>query len=128
MHFMITSYGKSRIYTNCISLSKNSQAYTDNLLKDYKKQILNFGDGPENENYAERLSDQEKYLPVVIKTYQNPKAPNCLNKTFSVPLSLCLKDSPIGTEFTIDGPFGRGLGLKPDSKGDYVFIGIGTGN
>ena len=33
----------------------------------------------------------------------------------------------VNTNWKIDGPFGRGLELEPDIKGDFVIISAGTG-
>ena len=43
------------------------------------------------------------------------------------PLSWNMKNADIDTEWTIDGPFGKGLELTPQSKGHYVMLSAGTG-
>ena len=42
-------------------------------------------------------------------------------------LSLKLYNSNLGKTFIIEGPFGNGLELKDDDKGDFVIFVAGTG-
>jgi len=62
-------------------------------------------------------------LSFVIKIYDAIGS----GKKVTIPLSKRLNIEEIGSEFKIDGPFGRGLELSPGIEGDFVMISAGTG-
>jgi len=47
--------------------------------------------------------------------------------SIDTPLSWNMKNSDLDTEWTIDGPFGKGLELTPESSGHFVLLSAGTG-
>lgn len=122
-HYMITYNGKSRNYTNCVSLSRCNQLYRQSLIKDYQKQILNIGAGVLQTEY-DKTCITGQFLPLVIKTYnKKPQLLNCNQKALSANLDQC----EIGSKVIVDGPMGRGLGLNSQTKGEIVLICAGTG-
>jgi len=59
---------------------------------------------------------------LVVKVYPKKKIIGA-----DTPLSWNAKNSEIDTEWVIDGPFGKGLELTPESNGNYVLLSAGTG-
>lgn len=120
-HYLVTFNNKSRNYTNCTSLSVTNINYRANLINAYYKEVLNKDASYEDNFYDESIFYTDS-LPLVLKTYEGKGG-----ITSETPLSWNMKNADVGTEWIIDGPFGKGLELTPESCGNYVLLSAGTG-
>lgn len=104
--------GPTRTYTTAMAMIESNGKMRDILFN-----------ALENDQKIELPKDivsPISYLPLYIKRY------NFING-LSKKLHEVDLNNPSDCEFILEGPFGRGLGLSPNSSGKYTIISSGTG-
>jgi NAD(P)H-flavin reductase len=114
-HYLLsvpTKSNKVRIYSQCQSYASEVASYNKALVQHFHRVI----NGQQSQGVGVELPQAIQSLHFTIKAYEDDQA-----------LSRIIHDLAPGAKVLIDGPYGTGLPLTEDLRGDVLLVAGGTG-